>query len=211
MKCKDCEYFGGLDHEDGTVVCNREDDGINDCPYEFEEKDIALEGMKVTVDLNNINKIILNTVTNTIDNTINNAVKAVINTAYAETIKEKTEAAIDRILDVQVEKFMAGSITLGGGWKEPERTLTREEYLTELVTAALSKNFDKDKIEKVIQSEVESKISKLTSSVKSDINANIRALFDDATRTALTESVVKMLMDNETYRRLRGSMQNLLN
>jgi hypothetical protein len=106
---------------------------------------------------------------------------------------------------------MNGNITIGGGWREPERTLTRTEYLTELVEAGLSENFDKEKIEKAIQSEVESKISKFTSSVKSDINANIRSLFDDATKSALTENVVKMLMDNETYRRLQGSMQNLLN
>lgn len=216
MKCEKCEYYGGRDRDDGTVYCNFEDTDIEECPYEDVDstdtaEQIKANGMKVNIDLGNLTTIINNTVNGSIDRIIKESVSGLISNEYKEIIKDKTEAAIYRILDKQVETFMQGNITIGGGWREPERTLTRSEYLTELVTKALSENFDGEKIPKVIKSEVESKINKFTSTVKSDINANIRSLFDDATKTALTENVVKMLMDNETYRRLQGSMQNLLN
>lgn len=214
MDCEDCKYYGGRDRDDGSVTCDFGDTGIEECPYVDDgvtEAETEASGMKVSVDLNHLTDIIEKSLKNSINATVELKVRLVIEESYGEIIKKKTEAAIDRMLDNQVDYFMNGNITIGGGWREPERTLTRTEYLTELVEAGLSKNFDKEKIVKAIQSEVESKISKFISSVKSDINANIRSLFDDATKSALTENVVKMLMDNETYRRLQGSMQNLLN
>ena len=110
MECENCEYFGGQDRDDGSSICDC--DG-NDCPYEYEGEAVKTDGLKVTVDLNDINRIIANKIADTINANITSTINAMIKNEYTEVIREKTRVAIDRLLDVQVGKFMEGNITIG--------------------------------------------------------------------------------------------------
>jgi len=46
--------------------------------------------------------------------------------------------------------------------------------------------------------------------MKDEINAGINAYFNNATREVLTDNVVSMLMNNETYQRMAQSMKHFL-
>lgn len=116
----------------------------------------------------------------------------------------------EETVEKQVSDFMAGSITIGGGWMEPERTLTRTEYMSELVQKELGKRFDEDILKKSAKEEAEIAINAFSRKLKDEINMGIKQYFDAATRSVLTENVVSMLMNNDTYKRLSDSMKTFL-
>ena len=105
---------------------------------------------------------------------------------------------------------MAGDITIGGGWFEPNRTLPRIDYMSELVQNELGKRFDSASMQESAQREARAAIDKFSKQLKDEINAGVKQYFDAATRQVLTENVVSMLMANDTYRKLSNSMQSFL-
>lgn len=214
--CKDCEYFDGYDHSDGTPYCDC-DGGYECCPYNNETGTIEKKtenGIKVEIDCgfmsDFIRETIVNTSTSIATKLANAEISKIVTETYKSEIQEITKRAIEGTVEKQVSDFMSGSITVGGGWMEPERTLTRTEYMSELVQNELGKRFDEDSIKKSAKREAENAINVFSKKLKDEINMGIKQYFDAATRSVLTENVVSMLMNNDTYKRLSDSMQTFL-
>jgi citrate lyase gamma subunit len=169
-----------------------------------------MEGLNFTIDLGGMNEYIANTFANTIYGQVRTSVESLIKTEYADKIRELTRLEIEKQLVKQVEDFMNGTITVGGGWNAPKRELTREQYLSETIEENLNKNFDGEKLKGIVTSDIKTQIEKFSTSVKKDINSSISQLFTAATKATLTDNVVQMLMDNDTYKKLSNSMQNLI-
>lgn len=214
--CKDCEYFGGYNCSDGTPYCDY-DGGYECCPYNNEtgttEKKTE-NGIRVEIDCGFMSDFIRETIINTSANIatklVNAEISKIVTESYKAEIQEMTKRAIEETVEKQVSDFMSGSITVGGGWMEPERTLTRTEYMSELVQKELGKRFNEDSLKKEAKKETESAINAFSRKLKDEINMGIKQYFDAATRSVLTENVVSMLMNNDTYKRLSDSMQTFL-
>ena len=214
--CKNCEYFDGYDSSDGTPLCNF-DGGYAYCPYNNEAVTIERktgDGIKVEIDCgfmsDFIRETIINTSTSVASELVNSEISKIVTETYKKEIQEMTRRAIEVTVEKQVSDFMDGNITIGGGWMEPERTLTRTEYMSELVQKELGKRFDEDILKKSAKKEAESAINAFSRKLKDEINMGIKQYFDAATRSVLTENVVSMLMNNDTYKRLSDSMQTFL-
>ena len=117
---------------------------------------------------------------------------------------------IEKVVSQSISEFMQKEITVGGGWSEPERKLTREQYLSETIENELKHQFKSDAIKSYAQKEVKSAIDKYDRNLRDEINAGIKTYFDTATRKVLTQNVVSMLMSNDTYKKLSDSMQTFL-
>ena len=208
--CKDCEFFEGYD-EDGIPNCEKqaEDEG---CPFN-DEATVKDFGFKMSIDTKQFSEYISETMRNTAHSvaskTVESRISSIVTKTYEEKIKKITEAAIEKAVEVQICNFMSGTITIGGGWREPERILSREEYLTECIQDCL-KSVDQKKIKDIAAEEVKSQIVKFSKAMREDINRDVKKLFDEATRQTLTASVVDMLMTNDTYQKLSSSMGKLL-
>lgn len=215
-ECKDCEYFGGWDESDGTPYCDYKG-GYEFCPFNSEAKAAeknTLDGVKIEIDAEFLAEYVRETIKNTVHSVtrqmVEKEISQIVTATYKAEVEALTQNAIEKIVATQVTAFMAGDITIGGGWREPERTLTRTAYMSELIEKELGKRFDSDKMKGLAEQEARTAIDRFSRSLKDDINASVRQYFDAATRQVLTENVVSMLMSNDTYRRLSDSMNSFL-
>ena len=211
-ECKDCEFFNGYDYDDGMPLCEY-DGGYENCPYNDESKTIN-NGMKVEIDTGFMSDYIKHTLKNTIESkTISIAkeeIQKFITDDLKKQVKEEIEKQLEEAVSKEIAEFMSKDITIGGGWSEPERTLTREQYLAETIEKELSSKFKSNALKDYAQREAENAINKYNKALRDDINKGIRNYFDAATREVLTQNIVSMLMDNDTYQKLSNSMNTFL-
>lgn len=211
-ECKDCELCNGFDYSDGTPHCSY-DEGYEACPYN-DIADTKESGVKLEIDTDWMQAYITHTVENSIQSKsekyVKEAVAEIVNGEIKSTIEKITTAKINEVLDKSIEAYMSSDITIGGGWSTPARTLTHEEYLGEIIKEELDERFGDAKLSDNIRSEIVRQIDRFTNNVKKDINAKTSELFTTMMRKTLTDNVVNLLMDTETYQKLSNSMSALL-
>ena len=211
-ECRECEYFNGYDYEDGTPHCDY-DGGYDHCPF-CDSTDIKQNGFKIEIDAGFLHDYIKHTLKNTIaDKSVEIAsseIKNIITKELKEKVLDEMQEQISQIVAKEINEFMQKEITIGGGWREPQRTLTREQYLSEIVEKKLEESFKSGEMQKYASNTAKSSIDKFNRQLRDEINAGIKTYFNEATRQILTENVVSMLMNNETYQRLSNSMQTFL-
>lgn len=207
MDCLDCKYYEGRDSETGEPIC----EAAGDCPYE-ENGTLAKEDskIKIEIDLADMETRIKYAFRNSIAETVNQNVEKLIKDEFKEQIRDKTDKLVDSMLEQKISNFMDQDIRVGGGWNEPERTITRNQYIAEIIEKKLNGRFEKDALSKKIEDEVSYKISKFTKETSSQINNKISRMFDESIRTSLTDSVVSLLMSNDTYQKLNANMRQLI-
>lgn len=209
MDCEKCVYFDGFDYSDGTPLCGKSDD----CPFN-DYSSIKQNGIKIEINSDFMSGYIRHTLSNTIENKsieiAQKEIEKIIDKDLKSNILLEMDEQIKVIVNKSILEFMGNDITIGGGWSEPERTLTREQYLSELIQDELDKkiksNVIKDEIIKIVKKEIDSYNNKL----REEINKKINQYFDAATRETLTNNVVSMLMSNDTYKTLSDNMKALL-
>lgn len=211
-ECKECEFFSGYDLSDGTPICEC-DGGYEACPY-CDYAGTKNNGMKIEIDAGFMHDYILHTMKNTIECEACKVATAEIKSLVTQEIKDmvlsEMKTQIKSVIDEEISSFMSKEITIGGGWREPERLLTRTQYLSETIEKELAEKFRHDALKSYAEKEVKSAIDIHERKLKDQINAGIKTYFNEATRQVLTENVVSMLMCNETYKKLSDSMQNFL-
>ena len=214
--CRDCEFFEGYDYSDGTPHCSYEENGNKGyeyCPYN-DTTSIKNKGIKIEIDTGFMHDYILHTLKNTIENKAcyiaSLEVKNIVKDNIKQRVIEEIESQIHKVVEKEIEIFMQNEITIGGGWSEPERKLTRQQYLAETIEKELSSKFKSNALKSYAEDEVEKAIRNFGIKLKDEINSSIKDCFNDVTRQTLTDNVVQMLMCNDTYKRLSDSMNNFL-
>lgn len=208
MKCEYCVYFEGRDYETGEAECSSPG---GTCPLEEEGKTEIKDGnITISIDLSDMQVRIENAFRNAIATHIDIVIDKLIQAEFGKSIRSKTAEVVETLLAQKVGEFMEQPIHIGGGWLEPERTLTRNEYITELIDKRLHENFDVKKMSDTISGSVKRQIDTFAKKTQSEVNQKIKDMFDSAMRGNLTNSIVTLLMDNDTYRTLSSSMQHLI-
>lgn len=210
--CKDCEFFNGWDYSDGTPCCDCEG-GYEYCPYN-DSTEIKNNGIKIEIDAGFMSDYIRHTIKNTVDckayTIAKDEIKSIIDDEMKKKIRDEMDKQIESAVSVAIEEFMSKDITIGGGWCEPERTITRQAYLSEMIEKELQNKFKSDVIKSQATKTVQDAINSYDRKLRDEINSGIKTTFDTATRQILTENVVNMLMCNDTYQKLSNSMQTFL-
>lgn len=210
--CKECEFFDGYDYSDGTPYCTCEG-GYECCPFN-DMSNVKKKGMSIEIDAGFMHDYILHTMKNTIESEAYEVARDEIKSLVTDEIKTKVlnemSIQIHSVVSDAISDFMGKEITVGGGWSEPERTLTRTQYLAEAVEKELKNMFKSEPIKSYATKQVKDAINTYERKLRDDINISIKNHFDAATRQVLTENVVSMLMCNDTYKKLSDSMQTFL-
>lgn len=214
--CKDCDFFEGYDYSDGTPRCSYSEEGGNGyeyCPYN-DCSQVKKKGVNIEIDAGFMHDYILHTLKNTIENTAcsiaRQEIKTIVNDDIKRKVSEEVENQIEAVVEEEIQNFMSKDITIGGGWCEPERTITRQQYLAETIEKELNKKFKSDALKSYAENEAIKAINGFERKLKDEINGKIKTCFNEATRQTLTDNVVQMLMCNDTYKRLADSMNNFL-
>lgn len=210
--CRDCEYFNGYIYEDGTPRCDYNGDYEN-CPYN-DDGYVKKDECKITLEIPNIMEYIKHTVSNTVNNAVYEMIDNCVTTIVKEEIKETAESYVEeslrKVIDDEIKAYMEKDITVGGGWREPQRTLSRNEYLAECTSKAVEEKLNPSNIVELVRDYCRNTIEKEVDKIKNAVNTGIKTQFDETTRKALSDNVVSMLMAGDTYKRLSDSMERLL-
>lgn len=211
-ECKDCEFFCGYDYSDGTPKC-KYDGGYECCPYN-DYANTKNNGMKIEIDVGFMHDYIRHTLQNTIEGSAIAIARTEVERIVSEELKncvvEEVKEQVHSTVSDAISSFMSQGITIGGGWREPERTLSRTEYLAEVIEKELEKRFKEDALKEYAAKEVKSAIDRYERKLRDEINAGIKTYFNEATRQILTDNVVSLLMQNDTFQRLSNSMNTFL-
>ena len=212
-ECKDCEYFEeGYDSSDGTPYCSH-DGGYEYCPYNCQGT-VNRDELKITLDMPEIADFIKHTVQNTVHTSVYQMievqVKKIVDSDIKELTKKYVEESLRKCIDDEIKSYMGKEITIGGGWHEPERKMSREAYLSECVSNSLEEKLKPEQIKRIVTDYCSKTISDRLNNLKYDINTGIKNKFDEETRKTLSDNVVSMLMAGDTYKKLSDSMGRLL-
>lgn len=207
--CENCKYCDGFDYDDGTPDCTCK----NGCPYN-DEGEIKEDKFKITLDIPNITDYIKHTVKNTVDNAVRDMIEDCVKKMVKEKIEDTAEAYVEeslkKVVDDEIKAYMQKDITVGGGWSEPERKMSRNDYLSECTAKVVESQLSAKKISETVIDYCKGTIDRFARDVKDDVNYKIKNTFDNATKQALSENVVTMLMSGETYQKLSDSMGRIL-
>ena len=210
--CKNCEFFEGYDYSDGTPHCSNEG-GYENCPFN-DMANVKNNGIKIEIDSGFMHDYILHTLKNTIEGQAYRVasceIKSLITDEMREMVLNEMKSQISSFVSDAIQDFMSKEITVGNGWCEPERKLTRTQYLAETIEKELENKFKSDVIKNYAVNEAKKAIDTYERKLRDEINAGIKTYFDTATRQILTENVVSMLMTNDTYQKLSNSMKTFL-
>lgn len=148
-----------------------------------------------------------------------------------ETIHNQANAVIKEIIDeyVNTEKIKIGG---NGFWdNEPLREYSMREYAKKCIADAIKKQefrvvtgveknrygevraktekFDFDtyiRSELAIGSDIKEFIDKQIAEVRDNVNKGVKDMFDSSTKAMLSESVLKLLMANDTYKKIESNI-----
>lgn len=210
--CKDRKYFNGYDYDDGTPECDYEG-GYEACPYCC-EGDVEKDKCKITLDMPDITTFIKHTVANTVHKAVYDMIDICVKSMVKDKIEDIAEAyvkeSLKKVVDDEIKAYMQKEITIGGGWRESERKLSRNEYLAECTAKVIDEKLNPEKVADIVRNYCQRTIDDNVASIKVAVNTGIKTQFDETTRKALSDNVVSMLMAGDTYKRLSDSMERIL-
>lgn len=212
--CRKCDYAGNMEYETGYIPC--EYDG--DCPYNNESAP-QVENMTVSFSVENIETIVRHTVSNSLRNyvreTAYSLVAAKVNELWKSELEDAAETALNRYVEKCLVEFMNGRISISHGWNDSEE-LTREEYFGQLIEKKLDKATSKTSVDSLLDGQVKKAMVEMQKGVEESVSAfkkdtvtKLSEIFDGAMRANLTDTVVNLLMSNDTYQKLASSMKLL--
>lgn len=210
--CENCEYFDGYDYNDGTPDCDFKG-GYENCLYN-KGGSVKEDPFKIILDVPEINEFINHTISNTLHdavyNMIDNQVHNVVRDNIKDLAKSYVEEKLKSTIDEEIASFMKKDITIGGGWGEPAKTISREQFLSDTISKELEKKLDKNVATNIVQTYCHGTIISAIDKLKSDVNSKIKSTFDEETRKALSDNIIQVLMAGDTFQRLSDSMGRLL-
>lgn len=207
--CENCEH-SKYDSETG-YECGLDED--EPCPYN-DEADVKRDGINIVIDAGRMEQYIRNTLRNTVEKTAREVAEREICRFITDEIRRATqeavEASVARIIEEEIARYFAGEMTVGGDWMHPARTVSRLQYMQEVITNTLDGQLKSHPIGRVCEEQAKRQFRDWSEKLKRDINNGIQEMFTDAMRQTLTDNVVNLLMSNETYARLAASAQRLI-
>lgn len=160
-----------------------------------------------------------------IKDTVTKIVQDSIKTNYKDIIEEQ----VSTMLKAQIDNMLyTHKIQIGGDYlsKEPVREVTIAELTDEKVREYITNNqfttedgygnyrhietfqeYVDDKLD--LNTRVKRELNDFIRDTRYDINNKMKEMFDDSTRTLLSDSILNLLQQNETYRRIETNISTI--
>lgn len=155
---------------------------------------------------------------------------------FTGSIKEKIRLSVHEILKEMIDDYVAHEkITVGGNsfWDdEPLKEYSMQEYAKKCIADAIKERrfhvvtgYEKDRYSEGIKTKTESftfedyirselaigndikeYLDEQIREIKDSVNKNVKELFDASTKQMLSESVLNILMANDTYKKIENGI-----
>ena len=180
--------------------------------------------MKITIDLENLSRLLQDNIEADLENVIRQEVKSKIE----HMVKEYEKGIIEKVVNEELTNYVRDyikttTISVGGGWDSEPKKYTADEYIKKEIADIMSEgklrtndrynpkvtfeDFIKKELDinKHIQAELKNFITKF----KKDVDLNIAETFDRTTQEALSASVVNLLLKSETFLDMKDNIKRL--
>ena len=187
-----------------------------------------MEKLQATIELTGMQEIaegVLSKVLNeTIQDTIKEIVSDTIKEKYTDIIEEQVSVMLKEQLDNMIYNY---KIQVGGDYfsNEPAREVTIAQLANEKVREFVTnqqfttkdrwgdkkiKTFDEYVREKLnVDGEVKKQLNSYIADIRNDINNKIKDMFTENTRNLLSDSILNLLQQNETYKRIETNISSI--
>lgn len=169
---------------------------------------------------------------------IKEAVKEELKPEIAEEIREEIKSDIKReIMDKVKEQIPEDTsvwlknimkdiynteiIKVGGGWNEDAKEYTLREYVIEQIKNRIVNNdcgskeryskisFNEWFRDKCVDSDIQKIIDREIKTIRDDVNYKVKSMFDSSTKQMLSETVLNVLMANDTYKKIESNIGSI--
>ena len=160
---------------------------------------------------------------------IKDEIKADVTKQVTDKLKELVPIKIDDwISEMLKDIYENTTIKIGGGWdKEPE-VFTIKEYVLNEIKGSLSDGKVKIKTrdrygdykvrevsfpewitDECVSPEIKEYMDNQATKTKKEINKKLKEVFDESTRSMLSENVMSILMANDTYKKIQSNITSI--
>lgn len=187
--------------------------------------------MKVTIEMENLQKIIEESAKINTEKAIDEAIHDVAHTKVDQALRGKIDEIVNSRIEQYVDNYFKNTkIHIGGGWDNKDvEEYTAEEYIKKQVKEIIEsqvlvtkkkdrwgewkkeKKTFKEYIDEQLSTEsiVKPYIDKMAKQIKDEVNSKIKSTFNDAMRTTLADNVFTIVASSETYRTITQNMRLL--
>lgn len=183
--------------------------------------------MKITLELDNLEGIVTDVLSENLKSVVQQEVNKIIQDKIQES-KENIEVIVsDKISEFTDEYIKTAQISVGGGWNKDPEVYTIEQYIQKEINdriesgkILIKNDYHSDKYQSIsdyiqhrlnVDELITKKINNFTEAFKRDINSKISDTFNQATQSALSDSILNVLMHNDTYIDMQNSIKRIAN
>ncbi len=188
---------------------------------ECEEVEIEMDDchMKIELDVTKLQENIINSVENNLRTTILNK----ISNEIASSLKEEIQLNVHELVGGYVKDVFENEVIVSTDkWGENKKEFTLKETVIDeiknIMTNGIKDNGDRWSkplkeyfIEKCVTPEIKKAIDKNIDEVRREINSNMKMIFDKATKDLLSDTVMNVLMANDTYKKIETNVASIAN
>lgn len=136
-----------------------------------------------------------------------------------ESIENNTYELVQSMIN---DIYNTEKVVIGGGWEEEAKEFTLKEYVIEQVKEVIVNNkcdgkgygstsFQEWFTKKCVDPDIQKIIEKEITNIRNDVNYKVKNMFDTSTKQMLSETVLNVLMANDTYKKIEGSIASIAN
>lgn len=188
--------------------------------------------MKITIEMENLNKIVEETVKNNTEETIQDYVaqktKSILDESYRDIIDEQINSAIKQSIQTYLDCYQ---IQVGNPFNGEElRTFTPREYINHTISEIFEKKMFTKEVEdswsgqkKVktttfeeymklhfdFASEIKKYMDSFAAGLRREVKNKLESEYNRATREALSDVVMDTIMENEKFKNISNSIKRL--
>lgn len=150
---------------------------------------------------------------------IRDEIKAEVKKEIMDRIKELLPDLTEKWLkDLLVEIYTTEKISIGGGWDKDAKEYTLKEYVIEQIKERIvnnncgskrsysSETFAQWFTSQCVDNEIKRVIENEIKDIRDEVNRNVRNIFDRNTKEVLSQTLLNMLMANETYKKIEANI-----
>ena len=187
-----------------------------------------MEKLQATIELTGMQEIAEGVLSKVLDETIQDTIKEIVSDIIKEKYKDIIKEQVSVMLKEQLDNMIYNhKIQVGGDYfsNEPTREVTIAQLTSEKVREFVTnqqftikdswgdkkiKTFDEYIREKLnVDGEVKKQLNSYIADIRNDINNKIKDMFTESTRNLLSDSILNLLQQNETYKRIETNISSI--
>ena len=185
--------------------------------------------LEVTIELTGLQSVAEESLKEVLSGSIKDTVTKIVQDSIKENYKDIIEERVSTMLAGQIDNMLYNhKVQIGADYflNEPAREVTIAELTDEKVKEYIANNqfTTKDRYgeytriktfqeyidEKLcLNTKVQKELNSFVGDIRYDINEKMKEMFNESTRTLLSDSILNLLQQNETYRRIETNISTI--